>query len=362
MSAVKTREWLDWGAVEKQVEQGYICRQKHPTEDLFVYNYTAKAQYDWLWTEETKACRGLIVDSEHNVIQRPFPKFFSADQTPRSDLIWSKPFTVTAKLDGSLGILYPTENGPAIATRGSFESEQAQRATQILRTKYPQVTALFGLTALFEIIYPDNRIVCDYGEVEDLYLLTVIENETGRDVLDTPQECASLIDWPGPVVEQYEAACKPREVLDALGLPVDGSVEGVVLRFDYPKGQHTRMKVKTDEYKRLHKLITGINSKNIWEQLSLGGGLDEILDRVPDEYYEWVRKIETELRESYRAIEAKCLADFRDKGDRKANAMYYQTCSYPPVLFRMLDQKDYSEIIWKMIKPRAAKPFRCGEV
>ncbi|MDX2149564.1 MAG: hypothetical protein SFV54_02440, partial [Bryobacteraceae bacterium] len=33
---------------------------------------------------------------------------------------------------------------------------------------------------MFEILYPEHRIVVDYGGLEDRVLLDVIDNETGR--------------------------------------------------------------------------------------------------------------------------------------------------------------------------------------
>lgn len=350
---------LDFDKVEQLITAGYIKREKHPVADLYVLNYTVKAQFDWHWTDETKQCRGLIVDGENNIIQRPFPKFFSAEQTPRSDLIWSKPFTVTGKMDGSLGILYDDGTGPAIATRGSFVSTQAQRATEILRAKYPDFTALFGATALFEIIFPENRIVCDYGDVADLYLLTVIDNETGTDAALTPQACAQLIGWDGPVAPQFAAECAPRDVLTALKVPDDGSVEGLVLRFDYPKGCHTRMKVKTDEYKRLHKILTGVSAKVIWESLRDGKPLDEILERTPDEFYAWVRKLETRLRGEYQAIEDQAATDYRKFDDRREAAEYFKSRPSSHILFAKMDGKDYSSYIWRMIQPKGERAFRC---
>lgn len=41
-----------------------------------------------------------------------------------------------------------------------------------LTDRYSAWTPPTGHTVLFEIIYPENRIVVDYGEMEDLVLLT----------------------------------------------------------------------------------------------------------------------------------------------------------------------------------------------
>src|SRR5439155_17561955 len=48
----------------------------------------------------------------------------------------------------SLGILYPTPEGHAIATRGSFASEQALHATEVLREKYAAFEPPAGHTVL----------------------------------------------------------------------------------------------------------------------------------------------------------------------------------------------------------------------
>ena len=96
------------------------------------------------------------------------------------------PFEVFEKLDGSLGILYWLNNLPYIATRGSFESEQARHATEILHGRYQHTFSSMDTnkTYLFEIIYPENRIVVDYGEMDDLILLTVIDNQTGHESIE----------------------------------------------------------------------------------------------------------------------------------------------------------------------------------
>jgi RNA ligase len=88
------------------------------------------------------------------------------------------------KMDGSLGILYPTSQGMAVATRGSFTSEQALKATEILHEKYPEWAQItydwfrsnfdanwyeVNYTDLVEIVYPENRIVVDYARSSRVY-------------------------------------------------------------------------------------------------------------------------------------------------------------------------------------------------
>jgi RNA ligase len=51
-------------------------------------------------------------------------------------------------MDGSLGILYWIKDKPFVATRGSFESDQAVKATKILHERY-QDAALDRIFPIF---------------------------------------------------------------------------------------------------------------------------------------------------------------------------------------------------------------------
>lgn len=119
--------------LQTMLDGGYIARRQHPTAPLMIYNYTARAQYDNVWNAATLACRGLICDLAGKVVARPFPKFFNLDQVTT---LPDEPFEVYEKLDGSLGILYWLDGQPCIATRGSFDGEQARWATQWIQDNW----------------------------------------------------------------------------------------------------------------------------------------------------------------------------------------------------------------------------------
>lgn len=111
-------------ALEEMVSSGYVRMKKHPERPLYIYNYTAKAQFEYMWNEVTMLCRGLILDENYKIVARPFTKFFNYGEVA-NEVIPSLPFEVYDKMDGSLGILYWWNDRPYIATRGSFMSEQA---------------------------------------------------------------------------------------------------------------------------------------------------------------------------------------------------------------------------------------------
>ena len=331
----------------KMIEEGYINVNKHPSADLYIYNYTNKTQFDWLWNEATLLCRGLILDGNWNIVARPFPKFFNLEERqPQS--IPLEPFEVYEKMDGSLGLLYFLGDIPQIATRGSFKSEQAIKANEMLKKQYAHTFKHLNknYTYLFEIIYPENRIVVNYGEDSKLVLLGIIDNATGQDL--------PLIDIGFPLVKRYNGITD----LTKIRALEEENREGFVIRFQ----SGFRVKVKFDEYKRLHRIMANVSNKSIWESLMNGNSLDEMIEHVPDEFYDWVRATEKKFRTQYEAIESICKKEYQLFPTRKETAHYFLThCTYPAVLFNMLDGRDYTARIWRHLKPEFEKPFMDNE-
>ena len=333
--------------LHKMMAEGYVRKQKHPEENLWIYNYTAKAQYERVWNEVTIQCRGLILDEHYQVVARPFQKFFNLGEQ-ENQLIPNEPFDVYEKMDGSLGILYWVNGEAFIATRGSFSSEQSVVANRILREQYGHVLDALSQdkTYLFEIIYPENRIVVDYGDLQDLVLLAIIDIQTGKD--------QALEDIGFPLAKRHDGI----NDLDYLKSLEEDEGEGFVIKFK----SDLRYKIKFAEYVRIHRIITQVSSLSIWAYLSTGQSFEDILEQVPDEFYDWVKRTRNDLLEQYDAIEALCKKDFKILGSRKETATYFLTCDHPTVLFAMLDRKSYDHIIWKALKPAFEKPFVNGLV
>lgn len=324
------------------IEDGFVQRNKHPNHELYIYNYTAKAQYERVWNDITLACRGLIMNHNHEIVARPFAKFFNLGEM-ENQYLPNETFEVFEKMDGSLGIVYFINDIPFIATRGSFNSEQSIKANELLNTKYLNSISKLNKnhTYLLEIIYPENRIVLDYGKEEMLVLLAIVDRSTGKD--------QPLEDIGFPIVNKYNGL---NDILTLKQLELNNK-EGFVIK--YKSG--LRYKVKFAEYLRIHRIVTQVSSINIWEYLKEGNSFDEILERVPDEFYNWVKKTRNELIEKFNAIENQCKQEFKILEDRKATALYFMTCTYPSVLFNMLDEKPYDSTIWKMLRPNFEKPF-----
>ncbi len=234
------------------VNKKYINVQKHDTADLLIWNYGQRCQFERYWTPETSMARGLITDSQGNIVARPFKKFFNLSEHIGEDTklppLPLEDFEVTEKYDG--------------------------------------ITDITKLTELAE----DNK-------------------------------------------------------------------EGFVIRFS----SGVRVKIKFEEYIRLHRLVTGVNARTIWDLLRNNQSFDELLDKVPDEYFEWVKKTKTNLEEEFKQIEDEAVYAFNQikyLETRKEQALFLQEHShYPGVVFKMIDKQPHQDLIWRMLRPVASKPY-----
>jgi RNA ligase len=361
--AATLRDVVDLDLLAYYLEQGFVRRQSHPTLPLDIYNYSQKCQFASAWDQTTRACRGLIVErGTDRIVARPFPKFFNWGEVENNnDFKTTGQVAVTDKMDGSLGIVYRYRGHTAIATRGSFTSPQAVAATRILKEKYPDFIPYDHATYLFEIVYPTNRIVLDYGQTEDLFLLDIISNDTGRTLLHHANAGPYFRNWTGPEAE----ALKVYSLSQALAFEPRPNKEGMVVYF---KDHDTRVKIKQDDYVRLHRILTNVSTKTIWEFLRDGQDINQIIENVPDEFFQWVKdqiwfltdeymKVADSAHTGYVRIMA-TLADYDDEREkRKAFAEQAKKWPYTGIMFGYYDDKDVAAQIWKLVKPEYSKPF-----
>ena len=344
--------------LNKYYEEGLVYKQVHPTLPLTIWNYSEKVQYDNLWDEMTLQTRGLVTDENGNIVALPFKKFFNMEEGKHTP---TEEFDVYEKMDGSLGILFNYQGEWVMATRGSFVSEQAIKGFEMLKN-YDYEKLHKNYTYLFEIIYKENRIVVQY-DYDDLILLGIIETKTGYEVdlhnEGTDIRLKNLIHNLGfKVVRKFDKV-KSYEPLKHF---IPDSKEGYVVRFS----NGDRIKIKGEEYLRLHKLMTNVSTTAVWEMLSEGRDVLELLKDVPDEFYKKVKMYVLDLRYSYLSY-SEYAGKMHDKfrygkfNDRypeptkKEFAEFLTLNNIDPkvrsICFAIWDNKNYDKIIWKYIKP-----------
>ena len=343
--------------LEQYSRTGLLFKQTHRTLPLSIWNYSPAVQYGNLWDEITLKCRGLITDNEGNIVSYPFKKFFNIEENKHTP---TENFEVYEKMDGSLGILFFYDGKWVVATRGSFTSSQAVKAREMLDTKYNLESIPKGYTTLFEIIYPENRIVVDYGDEEKLVVLGMTSRVSGKE-LDYDAIVNMHSESGIEVVKKYDGI----KDYNTLKQVVDNKAEGFVVKFS----NGDRMKIKGEEYLRLHKIMTNISTTGIWEYISNGGDIIDTLKDVPDEFYEKIKSYEKTLRYGYYQVSEHCgksydyfrygkYGDIEVEPTKKEFAEHVMKNCHPPyrsVMFAMWDGKPYDKLIWNIIKPEFKK-------
>jgi RNA ligase len=333
--------------LEQYYKEGWLIKQTHPELPLTIWNYSQTTQYAGHWDEVTMMCRGLVTDYIGNIVARPFRKFFNWEEnkhTPTSE------FDVYEKMDGSLIITFQYKGSWVIASRGSFTSDQAIAAGRLFY-KLNNIDMLDpDATFLFEFIAPWNRIVVNYGKEESLVLLGVNAQtyEGDYDCLITVSEALGC-----GVVKKYTGITDFGELKRVIG----NNEEGFVIRFS----NGDRMKIKGEEYLRLHKIMTNVSTTSIWDVLSTGGDMESVLKDVPDEFYDKIKEVVRDLVLRFDNIKRdyfQYYLDITDKvisTDRKGFAEEAKRYKHTSILFAYLDGKNVDPIIWKIIKPEWRK-------
>ncbi len=353
----------DLNILQEYIDKGLIECQKHPTLPLKIYNYSRNCAYERKWDDITKNCRGLILDDEGTVIAKSFQKFFNFEELSVSDFPFTDDYVwLSNKEDGSLGILFYYDDKWILSSKGSFTSDQAIKGKEILE-KYNTDYLRQGYTYLFEIIYPENRIVVNYGKDEKLILLGVFDDKNREVDSAIVNMAATVLGCESPKIEKVTL----KSYDDILNLSKEirkrynGNSEGFVLRF-IPS--NFRIKVKFEEYVRLHALVTQFSNVDIWETLKKGENFDQYLERVPDEFDKFVNTVLTELKSQYSEIEQEARKNYirlrtqglKDKKDKVFWAQKHVDKKYHSIIYNMIDRRDYSQIIYKMIKPKFIRP------
>jgi RNA ligase len=341
------RDNLERGIADKLIN----IREAHDGQRI--YNYTDGAMYTpGAWDNPAvRQCRGLIVDPDDFVVARPWAKFFNHGQAEAGALDMGARVEVTDKMDGSLGIIHIDESGSLrVSTRGSFESEQAFHATDWLTERRWALADVDRYTPLVEIIYPGNRIVCDYGDRDELVLLGAVDIETGE--YHGPAGAARLCGWPGALADDFPYGT----LRDALAAPPRPGAEGLCVRYlDRP---HI-VKIKQDDYVALHRIVTGLSERTVWQHIVDGGELSELLAPLPDELHEWTRGVWDRIHGDALGVASRVVTTHAyildrlpDGWQRRAYAEKAKAeGALAPYLFQMLDGRNPLPSILHTLKP-----------
>ena len=255
--ASDSQTWISLDKYEELRKEKLVQIKDHIILPLKLLNYTYRAQFKKKWCGELMIARGLVVREDGMIVARPLPKFFNDYELKGSKP--TGPFEVYEKLDGSCIIMGFYEGKPFFCTRGSFVSDQSIKAEEIYYSKYGNLELDHAYTYCFEIIYPKNKIVVDYGEITDLFLFAKIHTATGLEapITNTGFKCVQKL----YISQSIE---KLKQIDEA-------NKEGFVVKFTE---DNFRMKIKFPSYVSLHK-----KSKKQSKKISRSC-IDELIDQM----------------------------------------------------------------------------------
>lgn len=340
---------------------------------LYLFNYSNKyaikvvsKEEEQSETKEINHARGLVLLKEkdsYSIMSRPFRRFYNASEEYLRGKSQRESYRIFDKLDGSLGILYWYYEFsrwiPKITTRGKFLSEQSNYANILLVEKYhdfiPILQKVSGIkntfpyvdkTILFEIIYPENRIVVNYGNDRKLVYLATIDNVTG-DVLyddigwpDTRHEYGFSVDQ---MIEENIFGSEVNEFGAADRTCYKVNKEGYVIRFN----DGEMLKYKLQKYRDSHRFKFNVTPLKILRRINGDWVflLRDILNSIDNGNIYWRSlSIIEKINECYEAIinhvmekAHSCFSDyFRGKKRKKELADEIKEMAYPGIVFSYL--------------------------
>lgn len=227
-------------------------------------------------SDQARECRGICFDNLGNIVSRPLHKFFNLNENPSVlyEAIKDKPIhAIYEKLDGSFIHTVNVFGRVDFKTKSSFNSDACEIAKKFILDNqnyfdFCDIIVAMGMTAVFELTSPSNRIVLNYPKTQ-LTLLHVRDNITGRYVLlDERDSVWGLISaYKIPTVKKFHKTLD--QVIEEC--KSGQNIEGYVIQFE----DGDMIKIKTKWYCDRHKIISLLRERDIAE-LALEEKLDDV--------------------------------------------------------------------------------------
>lgn len=349
--------------LQDEIDAGYVRIQCHPTLPLAILNYTDKATFDGWWTELQQRCRGLVVEWKVDqprcrvIINSP-RKFFNHTEplAPNTKGWLPSDVWVSEKLDGYyISVRDDSEYGLIVTSRGSFGNKYVDAAKKLLPKDFAKDTDYFcelcqdfpGDENIIVARHPQKRLVC-WGVNETVPM----RDNTGG--------------WTGHIASRLS----PRGYFDHM----DGENEGVVA---YNLRTKERVKVKTQWYLMMHRMISQCTFKRVLE-IYMGGGevcspkvgrytttytdaqgeTHEIdFTKIPEEVFAKMEEWSIEICQEFDKVCQLVIADYKAYKD-KTPKEYALECDSPndikSLVFKRFktSPEHMDEAVWKVVKKR----------
>lgn len=127
-----------------------------------------------------------------------------------------------------------------------------------------------------------------------------------------------------------------------------------------------RVKIKQADYVALHRIVTGLNARTVWEHMCSGKTMEELITPLPDEFHQWVWNTALSiygwcsdelcrLNRKFRSTIHFMPVDWDPTTSEGRKAFAHLAISSPDAwaLFALLDGRDIYPELLKRAKPEA---------
>lgn len=334
------------------------------------------------WTQENKIFRSSLWSFDGELVSAGFPKFVNWGEKPE---VFPLPTsldnaTIVEKLDGSLLIVSKWKGHYILRTRGTSDATKLDNGYELEIFKQnilPKLSAndssdTWDYSYLFEWVSPIQKIVINYGDEPQWYLVGGVEHkdyslwqQVGLD------NVAHQFDLKRPATYTFNS-------IDDLLKSIEEwkGKEGVVV---YTSNDQMLHKVKSAWYLYLHRMKSELSSLekviDVWLEFDKPG-YQEFYERIAKQFdYElaeqcrgFISKICDAWKESFNILDGMSrflaskvlpLGDPKDKKIRGEQARIitasYGSSGRASMLFKLLDSKpldkdDYKKLIFQVLK------------
>ena len=241
------------------------------------------------YSRETTVFRSSVWDSSGNLVSPSWRKFFNADESPTIEPLPEdiSGGSIHEKIDGSTAIFSLFKNNLIMRTRGTVDASTQLNGHEFvfLAEKYnikkvlEELNQTEGITVLFELTSPIQKIVISYGNSPELWLTGAIRhNDYSYLTQDELDVIAVKYGFIRPKRYSFKTIEEMRLAVDAFK-----GVEGVC--FYYNGGQSIR-KFKACEYLALHRMKSEISSQ----------------EKVIDVFIDWFMQFPLDADTGYQAF------------------------------------------------------------
>ena len=326
-------------------------------DQLYIFCYSDKCQYEKIWTPTTKVMRGMVLDREGVVVGQCLPKFFNLNEVEETKVenLPALNCEIFQKLDGSYisSWFNPYEQVWQHSSKCSFDNEYIDAAYTFLSRERMSKCLPDYVSLVSEIRFdtdPMRRVTtCPPG----LYLITAYDKRDGSEL--PRQRLRQLAQNLGVgIVETFG-----RDLQDKLvSFPQETDTEGYVVRFS----NGFRVKLKTPWYLQLNRALDAVSTpsearKTVKQYLDFYEGSMEWILQFPDELWVELEEIVKSLRQEYadrvsyidKIFEEKYIDDSRAGCKAFALSVKELSLADQAALFSRLRGLDYKKLIWEKL-------------